>query len=567
MAKVLDLSKSVHDLAEQYPEFKDIMVSLGFTDIVKPAALNTVGRVMTVPRGCGIKDINLEDAVKAFQNAGFTVTGIESTSSSAEGDANPFEEAPASTGDAQADSPSTKTDSPHGAGLDEAGRAKLLESYVARLSAGEPLESVRSEFVANFENVDAAEIARAEQNLIEGGANINDVQRLCDVHSALFHGATREEKIANAENAVMDSLAQGSGANDFKTKVLAAIPGHPVHVFASENDAISKQIARARAALDTSEATAELGKLCQLGIHYAKKGDLIYPVLKLQHDFSGPSDVMWGVDDEIRAELRAVATATTHDDAWHQRAEAVLTRADEMVYKEANILLPLCAQNFTDDEWLQMYVDMKGYDLCLIEDAGIWQTGEKYYRDWLAKTQASAGVRSAGPNGEPSSAPGAEPADLGNASPAAESAAPTSANSNGDQLSEVVLPSGTFTVAQLDALLNTLPLEITFIDDHEINRYWNDNGEKKLFKRPAAALGREVWSCHPPKVQPMVRGVINSLKSGEQNSVDIWMQKEGEPVLVRYMAVRDREGNYLGTMECIQRMGFAQKHFSADQTL
>ena len=55
MSKILDLNKSVRDLAEEFPEFTQIMVSLGFTDIAKPAALNTVGRVMTVPRGCSIK--------------------------------------------------------------------------------------------------------------------------------------------------------------------------------------------------------------------------------------------------------------------------------------------------------------------------------------------------------------------------------------------------------------------------------------------------------------------------------------------------------------------------------
>jgi DUF438 domain-containing protein len=128
---------------------------------------------------------------------------------------------------------------------------------------------------------------------------------------------------------------------------------------------------------------------------------------------------------------------------------------------------------------------------------------------------------------------------------------------------EVALPTGRLTPAQLDAMLNTIPLEITFVDDNDINRYWNDDGEKKLFKRPSSALDREVWSCHPPKVQQMVRHVIATLKSGEQDSVDIWMEKEGEPVLVRYMAVRDRKGCYVGTMEVVQRMGFARDHFKA----
>ncbi|WP_130810686.1 DUF438 domain-containing protein [Olsenella sp. Marseille-P4559] len=513
MATDLDLSKSVHDLAQENPGFTDVMAGLGFTDIAKPAALNTVGRVMTVPKGCAIKGISLEDAVRAFEEAGFTVSGVAPVPASAAASV------PATAPASEAAAPAPRGQKVEG--LDEEGRAKLLQSYVARLSAGEALESVRADFVANFEGVDAGEIARAEQGLIQGGVKIDDVQRLCDVHSALFHGATREERIANAEDAVMGSLAKG--ANDFTTRVLSRTPGHPVRVFTLENQAISAQIEHTRAALAGTGAADELRTLSKLGIHYAKKGDLIYPALKVRHGYSGPSDVMWGVDDEIRAELRALLDASDHDAGWHERVEKVLTRAEEMVYKETNILLPLCAQNFTNDEWLQMYADMRGYDLCLIDDAGTWGIGE----DFIQRRAASFGAAPA------VSTPG-----------------------------EIHLPTGHFTSEQLDAMLNTIPLEITFIDGQDVNRYWNDDGEKKLFKRPSSALDREVWSCHPPKVQPMVRRVISSLKSGEQDSVDIWMQKEGEPVLVRYMAVRDRMGAYLGTMEVVQRMGFAEKHFA-----
>lgn len=517
MSKMLDLNKSVHDLAQEFPEFTQVMVSLGFTDIAKPAALNTVGRVMTVPRGCSIKGIALDDAVKAFEAAGFTVRGEGAGEGSPAAEVAPRLD----TGAEQ------QVDVPLGAkveGLDEAGRAKLLESYIARLSSGESLEDVRADFVANFSDVDACEIARAEQGLIEGGAKIDDVQRLCDVHSALFHGATREEKIANAEEAVMGSLTQGAG--DLNTRFLTNLPGHPMHVFSLENQAVSEQIARTRAALGTPDAMDELRTLSQLGVHYAKKGDLLYPVLKVRHGYSGPSDVMWGVDDEIRAELRALLGAKEQDAAWLERAEKVLTRADEMVYKEANILLPLCAQSFSGDEWLQMYADLKGYDLCLIDDAGTWGAGEEYCHQ--RATAAEKGT-----------------------------------DNQADAAGAVQLPTGRLTPAQLDAMLNTIPLEITFVDDTDINRYWNDDGEKKLFKRPSSALDREVWSCHPPKIQEMVRHVIATLKSGEQDSVDIWMEKEGEPVLVRYMAVRDREGSYVGTMEVVQRMGFARDHFKA----
>ena len=565
MAETLDLTRSVHDLAQEHPGFVEVMAGLGFTDITKPAALNTVGRVMTVPRGCSIKGVSLEDAVVAFEAAGFSVTGAvpegapagekDAGAAGASGGAAAGAAAPAASAavDPAASAAGAAPAPAAPAALDEAGRAELLKSYVARLSAGEALEDVRADFVANFSDVDAGEIARAEQGLIEGGTKIADVQRLCDVHSALFHGATREERIANAEEAVMSSVSQG--AADLNTRFLCNLPGHPMHVFSIENQAISDQLARTRAAVGTPALDDELRNLRKLGVHYAKKGDLLYPVLKVRHGYSGPADVMWGVDDEIRAELGTLASAQQRDDAWTERLGAVLTRAEEMVYKEANILLPLCAQNFTGDEWLQMYTDLKGYDLCLVEDAGTWGAGEEFCRRRAERAAATLGEKDVAPTGAGAGAAAAAGAGAG-------AAAATGADAAGSAVpGDVRLPTGSMSAAQLDALLNTIPLELTFVDDANINRYWNDDGEKKLFKRPESALGREVWSCHPPKVQEMVRQVIGTLRSGEQDSVDVWMEKDGEPVLVRYMAVRNREGAYLGTLEAVQRMGFARDHF------
>ncbi len=518
MPRTIDLSRTVRDLVADNPEVATIMRDLGFADIAKPMALETVGRVMTIPRGAQIKGIDLAKVVDALEAASFEVTGRPGAA--------PQEQAPAGEKDAAASAADGATDAgPAAVATDEAGRARLLSSYVSRLSAGEDLKSVRREFVANFSDVDAAEIARAEQGLIEGGAKVEDVQRLCDVHSALFHGATREKRIANAEAAVMESIAGGTGEGDFRTRVLAALKGHPVNVLSLENKAIARQVATAQQALDAAddETTAkELALLAQAGGHYAKKGDLLYPVLKVRHGYSGPADVMWGVDDEICDELRALVAAApeARDASWRDRAAAVVRRADEMCYKEANILFPLCVRCFTDQEWLQTYVDLRGYELCMVDPSEVsrWGEGEKYAASLDARATLDGG--------------------------------------------DVSLPTGTLSAAQLDAVLNTIPMELTFVDEKNTNRYWNDDGKLKLFKRPASALGREVWLCHPPKVEYMVRNVIDMLRSGQRDSVDVWMQKKGEPVLVRYMAVRDREGNYLGTLECVQPMGFARDHFA-----
>ena len=88
----------------------------------------------------------------------------------------------------------------------ETSNTELLKDYLKRLGNGEDLESVKKDFVQNFSDVEASEIMKAEQKLIKEGTPITEVQKLCDVHSALFHGLTKEEKIANAEKAVEESL-------------------------------------------------------------------------------------------------------------------------------------------------------------------------------------------------------------------------------------------------------------------------------------------------------------------------------------------------------------------------
>ena len=124
------------------------------------------------------------------------------------------------------------------------------------------------------------------------------------------------------------------------------------------------------------------------------------------------------------------------------------------------------------------------------------------------------------------------------------------------------MAGGHLTLAQLTAMLNTIPMEITFVDADNINRFFNEG--PKDFKRPGMAIDREVFSCHPPKVEQQVRRIIGEFRNGTLDKVPIWMEKNGKTMLVTYMAVRDAQGTYLGTMELVQDMGFAKEHFLSD---
>ena len=115
-------------------------------------------------------------------------------------------------------------------------------------------------------------------------------------------------------------------------------------------------------------------------------------------------------------------------------------------------------------------------------------------------------------------------------------------------------------IREVAKLLNTIPLENSFIDAEDRNCYFNEG--PKVFKRAQMALGRSVFTCHPPKVEAMVRRIIGEFRKGTLDRVPVWMDKGGRTMLVTYMAVRDENGEYMGTIELVQDMEFAKEYFS-----
>ena len=378
-----------------------------------------------------------------------------------------------------------------------------LKGYLNRLEEGEALVSVQADFRAHYAHVSAEEIVRAEQALLKEGKPLSQVQKLCDIHSALFHGATRQERIQAAEKDVQKQRLQA-----MKPAEKAQETGHPIHIMTCENEAFKAKLQTLEDTLNQKKGSqavlAALEDLRDSSFHYDKKDELFLPVLK-RHGVPGPADVMWNVDGELRSDLKKNTAAVQNGmDAEKEGAvRAMITRMREMIFKEEKILFPLSEKFFTAEEWQDIYADMPRFGSAWLKEVPVWEKAE-------IRKEVQPAV----------------------------------------QDGIIHLSGGTFTPAQLQGILKTLPLELTFVDDQDINRYFSDEGT--LFPRARMALDHPVYECHPQRVVPIVKGVIAQLRSGQKDVISFVTEKHGRKAFVRYMAVRDENGKYLGTLEAVE---------------
>lgn len=371
-------------------------------------------------------------------------------------------------------------------------RAKMLKEMLALLNNGETVDEVKKLFQKTFKNVSATEISLAEQSLIEEGLPVEEIQKLCDVHATLFEGE------------VMGVTPQ--------KEELKKIPGHPVHTFLLENQAINKLLNDIEKLSPKTKETAIplLQQLWQIDLHYKRKENLYFPFLE-NYGITAPPKVMWGVDDEIRASLKKALFSLQDGapDADFQIAEAI-QMVRSMIKKEEEIFLPMSLEHFTTEDWIAIAAESDEIGYTFIENIAKWpdQTESNATR-FSAPVQETNGL--------------------------------------------ISFSTGTFDIEQLENILNLLPIDITFVDEKDQVRYFS-RGKERIFPRTKAILGRNVENCHPPQSVHVVEELLSDFKRGTKDSEDFWLQIQDKFILIRYFAVRSPEGKYLGTLEVTQNI-------------
>ena len=381
-------------------------------------------------------------------------------------------------------------------------RKKILKLMILQLHEGKAPHEVKTQLIQLMGKVPYSDIVEVEQELISEGLPQEEILKLCDIHTKALKG-TIDHKGAKS-----------------------AVVGHPVHTFKMENRALAWEIDKLEklyakiSELDNNDNLGQIwneikthfNALMDVDKHYQRKENLLFPFLE-KHGITGPPTVMWGKHDETRELLKAaMETLSSQAESISAGKAKTVTEltlkpasksVEEMIYKENEILFPMCLDKLSDSEWYEIYKQSVEIGFCLYDPQAKWHPKE------LKKN-----IRSVDNN-------------------------------------RIQLPSGNFSATELQAILNTIPFDLTFVDKDNKVRYFTQ-GKERIFARNRAILGRKVQHCHPPSSVSVVEDILSDFKNGHQESCAFWINLNDRFIHIEYFALRDDKGEYLGTLEVSQ---------------
>ncbi len=308
----------------------------------------------------------------------------------------------------------------------------------------------------------------------------------------------------------LSQRADGSGTGDS--------PGHPLLEFRRENEALERQVDLCRTAmLDLGSAEAfgrartALTGLSAVDNHYRRQEFLLFSRLELR-EIERPGRILWAAHDEIRQWLKYLdlqfASSECSGDRLSSLADSVvgplLDDVRWMIFLEERVLLPMAREVLDATDWaiIRKYSPEIGW--CLIAP----ELGGPAYPSM---------DRNELPSGFP----------------------------------ELSLPTGVLDLDVLESIHAQLPVDITFVDAEDRVRYFS-KGSQPVFYRSEANLGRDVRCCHPPRSVHYVDQILSDFKAGRETSAQFWKHMGQRFVHIRFVALRDSNGDYRGTLEIAQ---------------
>ncbi|MEX0983075.1 MAG: DUF438 domain-containing protein, partial [Bacteroidales bacterium] len=314
-------------------------------------------------------------------------------------------------------------------------RKKRLKELILQLHEGKSPEKVREELISTLRNIPYGEVVEVEQELISEGLPESEVLKLCDIHGEVLEGHV-----------------DLSGAKEIPE-------GHPVDVFKKENEELKKVAAKARDMLNAVDKVPEstfgqfkntlqafFNDLMDVDKHYQRKEYLVFPYLE-KNEITGPPKVMWGKHDEIRDQLKGCIALLKEpelkkedlNDALEILFLPTLKTLTDMVQKEEEILFPMAMDVLTEEDWWNVNNQTLEFGFTLYDPQVEWKPE-------------------------------------GFSEPIGEESATSAGNGT------IQLTSGSFTAGEIMAILNSIPVDMTFVDKNDKVKYFTQ-GDHRIFAR------------------------------------------------------------------------------------
>jgi len=382
----------------------------------------------------------------------------------------------------------------------------MLKEMIKQLHAGESPQEVKERFKHFLESISPLEIGKIEEELIKEGMPREEIQRLCDVHLAVFREQLEKQKAEIA-------------------------PENPVHILMEEHkillqlseklNTVANKVQQAKDVSYVSEEISQLKHITESLMdaekHYLREENVLFPILE-RHGITEPPAIMWTEHNQLRDKKKQLHDLVNKYNAvkfqdfkkqLNETAKSLNSTLSSHVFKENNILFPMALQVVINREWKDARREFDEIGYC------------SFTPKHLIAMPEAKGV---------------------------EKQKPEVAIASEEVLQ---FETGTLSKEEVEPILDTLPVDITFVDKEDAVKYFS-KGEKRIFVRTKAIIGRKVQLCHPQKSVHVVNRILEAFKTGKKDVADFWIQMGDRLIYIRYFAVRDKDGKYLGTMEVTQ---------------
>ncbi|MDZ7850530.1 MAG: DUF438 domain-containing protein [Halodesulfurarchaeum sp.] len=392
--------------------------------------------------------------------------------------------------------------------VEQSPRASALLEFVRRVHDGATASEIATAYEDAIDSVRPSDVLVLEHELLEDGISVSAVKAESEPLLATFR--------------------QPLETNDWERPER----GHPIDNMLRENRAIESHLDALEAAVEALsvasspplEAVSDLQDhivaLEGIDRHFVRKENELFPHLEEHWKHDRPLGVMWSIHDDLRSLRRTIEDLSEDPETNPETLSRLVARFTEtargLLFKEEAIVFPVALRTLTDREWEQ--IQRESMDLGYFEidpafallDEGATDTAGESVRRSSAGTETQASLSSGS-------------VALG-------------------------LDTGTLELDQLQLLLETIPVDVTYVDENDRVRYFN-NPEERIFPRSGSIIGRTVQNCHPPESVDTVEEILEAFRSGEHDSARFWIQNDDAFVVIEYHALRDGSGAYRGTLE------------------